>query len=51
MDILGLLLSIAFNTIAVVLVWKTNDMWVDYGVILLQVFFILYQIYKDVENK
>ena len=51
MDILGLLLSIAFNTIAVVLVWKTNDMWVDYGVILLQVFFILYQIYKEVENK
>jgi hypothetical protein len=51
MDILGILLSIAFNTIAVVLVWKTNDPWVDCGVILLQVFFLFYQIYKDVENK
>jgi uncharacterized membrane protein len=51
MDILGILLSIAFNTIAVVLVWRTNDTWVDCGVILLQVFFLFYQIYKNVENK
>lgn len=51
MGILGFLISVAFNTIAVTLVWKTNDPWVDYGVILLQVFFLFYQIYKDVENK
>lgn len=50
-DIIGFLLSVAFITVAVVLVWKTDDMRVDCGVILLQVFFLLYQIYRDVETK
>lgn len=45
------LISIVFNIIAVALVWKTDDTWVDCGVILLQVFFLFYQIYKEVENK
>lgn len=45
------LFSFVFNFVAVVLVWRTNDTWVDCGVILLQVFFLFYQIYKNVENK
>lgn len=44
------LFSIVFNIVAVALVWKTNDMWVDWGVILLQVLFLFYQIRKNAEN-
>lgn len=44
------LISIVFNIIAVTLVWKTDDIWVDWGVILLQVFFLIYQIHKNTEN-
>ena len=51
MGILDFILSFFFNFVAVILVYKTNDSWVDCGVILLQVFFIFYQIYKNVENK
>ena len=43
--------SVVFNIVAIALVWKTNDTWVDWGVILLQVFFLFYQIYKNSENK
>lgn len=43
--------SAVFNIVAIVLVCKTNDTWVDWGVILLQVFFLFYQIYKNAENK
>jgi uncharacterized membrane protein len=51
MGILDFIFSVIFNFVAVVMVWRTNDSWVDCGVILLQVFFICYQIYKNVENK
>ena len=51
MGILDFIFSFIFNFVAVVLVWNTNDVWVDCGVILLQVFFIFYQIYKNTENK
>lgn len=50
-DIIGFLLSVALNTVAVILVWKTDDVRVDCGVILMQVFFLLYQIYRDVETE
>ena len=43
--------SVVFNIVAIVLVCKTNDTWVDWGVILLQVIFLFYQIYNYVENK
>lgn len=51
MGFLDFIFSFIFNFVAVVLVWNTNDAWVDWGVILLQVIFICYQIYKIVENK
>ena len=51
MGFLDFIFSFIFNFVAVVLVYKTNDTWVDCGVILLQVFFIFYQIYKNTENK
>lgn len=47
---MGTFFSIAFNMVAVILVWKTNNMWVDLGVILLQILFIFYQISENVEN-
>lgn len=43
--------SVVFNIVAIALVWKTNDAWVDWGVILLQVIFLFCQIYNDAENK
>ena len=43
--------SVVFNIVAIVLVCKSNDTWVDWGVILLQVIFLFYQIYKYAENK
>ena len=43
--------SVVFNIVAIALVWKTNDTWVDWGVILLQAIFLFYQIYNYVENK
>ena len=51
MGILDFIFSLIFHFVAVVMVWRTNDIWVDCGVILLQVFFICYQIYKNTENK
>lgn len=51
MGFLDFIFSFIFNFVAVVMVWQTNDTWVDFGVILLQVFFLFYQIYKIVENK
>jgi hypothetical protein len=50
MGILDFIFTFIFNFIAVVMVCKTNDTWVDLGVILLQVIFLFYQIYKNVEN-
>ena len=50
MGILDFLFSLIFNLIAVVMVWTTNDIRIDCGVILLQVFFLLYQIYKEAEK-
>ena len=41
------LFAVIFNVVAVVMVWRTNDSWIDLGVILLQVFFLFYQIYKN----
>lgn len=51
MGFLDFIFSVIFNFVAVVMVWRTNDSWVAWGVILLQVFFLFYQIYKIVENK
>lgn len=51
MGFLDFIFSFIFNFVAVVMVWQTNDSWVDCGVILLQVLFLFYQIYKIVENK
>ena len=51
MGFLDFIFSFVFNFVAVVMVWRTNDIWVDVGVILLRVFFICYQIYNNVENK
>ena len=51
MGILGLLLTFVFNFVAVVMVWRTNDIWIDVGIILLQVFFICYQIYISEKNE
>ena len=51
MSIMEVFFSIVFNIVAVVLVYKANDSWIDFGVILLQVFFLFYQIYKNAENK
>lgn len=51
MGFLNFIFTFIFNFVAVVTVWRTNDSWVALGVILLQVFFILYQIYKNAENK
>lgn len=45
------LLAVVFNIVAIVLVFKTNDTFVDLGVILLQVIFLFYQIYKNAENE
>ena len=50
MGFLDFIFSFIFNSVAVVIVWRTNDAWVDFGVILLQVFFLLYQIYKEAEK-
>lgn len=43
--------SVVFNIVAIALVCKTDDTWVDWGVILLQVIFLFYQIYNYDENK
>ena len=51
MGFLDFLFTLIFNFVAVVTVWTTNDSWIDFGVILLQAFFLFYQIYKIVENK
>lgn len=51
MGFLDFIFSVIFNFVAVVMVWQTNDTWVDWGVILLQVIFIFYQIYKITENE
>ena len=51
MGFLDFIFTFIFNFVAVVMVWRTNDTWVDWGVILLQVFFLFYQIYKYAENK
>lgn len=51
MGFLDFIFSLFFNFVAVVIVWQTNDTWVDWGVILLQVFFLFYQIYIITENK
>ena len=51
MAIMELFFSILFNIVAVKLVWTANDIWVICGVILLQIFFLFYQICKYVENK
>lgn len=51
MAFLDFIFTFIFNFIAVVMVWRTNDIWVDVGVILLQIFFLFYQIYKYAENK
>ena len=51
MGFLDFIFAFIFNFVAVVMVWRTNDTWVDCGVILLQVFFIFYQIYKNTEDK
>lgn len=50
MGILDFLFSLIFNIVAVVIVWTTDDIRVDCGVILLQVFFLFYQIYKENEK-
>ena len=50
MGFLDFIFSFYFNFVAVVMVWQTNDTWIDLGVILLQVIFIFYQIYKYAEN-
>jgi hypothetical protein len=50
MGILDFLFSLIFNIVAVVIVWTTDDIRVDCGVILLQVFFLLYQIYNEAEK-
>ena len=50
MGFLDFIFSFIFNFVAVVLVLNTNDAWVDWGVILLQVIFLFYQLYKHVEN-
>lgn len=51
MGILSVIFSFLFNFVAVAIVWTTNDPWVDWGVILLQVFFLFYQICNYAENK
>lgn len=51
MGFLDFIFTFIFNFVAVVMVYKTNDTWVDWGVILLQVIFLFYQIYKNAENK
>ena len=51
MGFLDFIFSLIFNFVAVVIVWTTNDPWVDWGVILLQVFFLFYSIYKNAENE
>ena len=51
MGFLDFVFTFIFHFVAVVMVWTTNDSWIDFGVILLQVFFLFYQIYKIVENK
>ncbi len=51
MGFLDFIFTFIFNFVAVVMVWRTNDTWVDVGIILLQVFFLFYKIYKYVENQ
>ena len=51
MEILGFIITFIFNFIAVVMVCIIDDIWIDIGVILLQVFFLLYKIYTYYENK
>ena len=51
MGILEVFFSVVFNIVAIVLVYKINDTWVDWGVILLQVIFLFYQIYNYAEYK
>jgi hypothetical protein len=50
MKVFEIFLALVFNIVAIVLVRETNDTWVDLGVILLQVIFLFYQIYKNAEN-
>lgn len=50
MGFLDFIFSFIFNFVAVVMVCTTNDSWIDWGVILLQVIFLFYQIYKYAEN-
>jgi hypothetical protein len=47
MGILDFLFSLIFHCVAMVMVWTTDDIRIDCGIILLQVFFLLYQIYKE----
>ena len=51
MGILEVFFSVVFNIVAIVLVYEINDTWADFGVILLQVIFLFYQIYKNAENE
>ena len=51
MGFLDFIFTFFFNFVAVVMVWRTNDTCIGWGVILLQVFFICYQIYKYAEDK
>lgn len=44
-------LSLVFGIVAIVLVCKTDETFVDLGVILLHVIFLFYQIYINVENE
>lgn len=48
---LDFIFSLFFNFVAVVIVWTTDDSWVDWGVIILQLFFLFYQICKITEDK
>lgn len=45
------LFTVIFNVVAVVMVWRTNDSWIDFGIILLQVLFLCYQTYTSEKNK
>ena len=51
MKVFEVLLAVVFNIVAIVLVCKTDETFVDLGVILLQVIFLFYQIYKNAENE
>ena len=51
MGFLDFIFTFIFNFVAVVIVWRTNDSWIDMGIILLQVMFLCYQIYTIEKNK